>query len=102
MLARHSPAARTLIDAEGQVHDAFSDPELRYRMRYVDLVVNKEVRDVFILRTKMVNAMREFFNDRGYLEVETPILQTSGGAAARPFVTHRQCAGYSPVLAHRQ
>ena len=58
-------------------------------MRYVDLVVNQEVQDVFILRTKMVNAMREFFNDRGYLEVETPILQPiPGGAAARPFVTH--------------
>ena len=84
---RPLPVVKT--DAEGQVHDAFSDPELRYRMRYVDLVVNQEVREVFILRTKMVNAMREFFNDKGYLEVETPILQPiPGGAAARPFVTH--------------
>ena len=74
---RPLPVVKT--DSEGQVHDAFSDPELRYRMRYVDLVVNQEVRDVFILRTKMVNAMREFFNDRGYLEVETPILQPIPG-----------------------
>ena len=77
------------IDENGVVHDAFNDPELRYRQRYVDLVVNPEVRDVFIKRTKLFNAMRQFFNDAGYFEVETPILQSiPGGAAARPFITH--------------
>lgn len=76
-------------DADGNIHDAFTDPELRYRQRYVDLVVNPAVKDVFIKRTKLFNAMRNFFNDKGYFEVETPILQPiPGGAAARPFVTH--------------
>lgn len=76
-------------DAEGNVHDAFVDPELRYRMRYVDLVVNEGVRERFILRTKMVNSMRNFLNDRGAVEVDTPVLQTiPGGAIARPFITH--------------
>ncbi len=76
-------------DAEGKVHDAFTDPELRYRQRYVDLVVNPKVKDVFVKRTKLFNAMRQFFNDAGYMEVETPVLQTiPGGAAARPFMTH--------------
>ena len=77
------------IDENGVVHDAFNDPELRYRHRYVDLVVNPEVKDVFVKRTKLFNAMRQFFNDAGYFEVETPILQSiPGGAAARPFITH--------------
>ncbi|MEG0033923.1 MAG: amino acid--tRNA ligase-related protein, partial [Mucinivorans sp.] len=76
-------------EQEGQVYDAFSDPELRYRMRYVDLIVNPEVRKTFIARAKIINTMREYFNDHGYLEVETPILQSiPGGAAARPFITH--------------
>jgi lysyl-tRNA synthetase class 2 len=76
-------------DAEGKVHDAFTDPELRYRQRYADLVVNPHVKDIFIKRTKLFNAMRGFFNDAGYMEVETPVLQSiPGGAAARPFVTH--------------
>jgi lysyl-tRNA synthetase, class II len=76
-------------DAEGKVHDAFTDPEMRYRQRYVDLVVNPQVKEIFIKRTKLFNAMRQFFNDAGYLEVETPILQAiPGGAAARPFITH--------------
>lgn len=76
-------------DADGKVHDAFTDPELRYRQRYVDLVVNPNVKEVFIKRTKLFNAMREFFNEAGYLEVETPVLQPiPGGASARPFVTH--------------
>ncbi|WP_196890470.1 lysine--tRNA ligase [Aureivirga marina] len=84
---RPLPAVKT--DAEGKVHDAFSDPELRYRQRYVDLIVNDHVKDTFIKRTKITNAMRQFFNERDYLEVETPILQPiPGGAAARPFVTH--------------
>ena len=77
------------IDENGVVHDAFNDPELRYRQRYVDLVVNPEVKDVFVKRTKLFNAMRQFFNDAGYFEVETPILQSiPGGAAARPFIIH--------------
>ena len=76
-------------DADGKIHDAFSDPEQRYRRRYVDLTVNDTVKETFIKRTKLFNAMRTFFNDKGYLEVETPILQSiPGGAAARPFVTH--------------
>ena len=74
---------------DGVAYDKFSDPELRYRQRYVDLLVNDEVKDIFIKRTKIFNAMREFFNARGYLEVDTPILQSiPGGAAARPFITH--------------
>ena len=76
-------------DADGNTFDAFTDPELRYRMRYVDLVVNPHVKEVFIKRTKLFNAMRQFFNERGYMEVETPVLQAiPGGAAARPFITH--------------
>ena len=77
------------VDKEGNVFDAFTDPELRYRMRYVDLVVNEKVKETFIARTKIVNAMRDFFNDKGYLEVDTPVLQPiPGGATARPFITH--------------
>ncbi len=77
------------IDERGAVHDAFNDAELRYRMRYVDLVVNPQVKQVFIKRTKLFTAMRDFFNKNGYMEVETPVLQAiAGGAAARPFVTH--------------
>ncbi len=77
------------VDAEGHVYDEFNDPEQRYRQRYVDLVVNPRVKDTFVKRTKITNSIREFFNDMGYLEVETPILQPiPGGAAARPFVTH--------------
>ena len=76
-------------DSEGKVHDAFTDPEQRYRQRYVDLVVNPQVKEIFVKRTKLFNAMRQFFNDAGYMEVETPILQSiPGGAAARPFITH--------------
>ena len=74
---------------DGVVYDAFEDPELRYRQRYVDLVVNEGVKEIFIKRNKVYNSMREFFNARGYMEVETPILQSiPGGAAARPFITH--------------
>ncbi|WP_353169886.1 lysine--tRNA ligase [Flavobacterium sp.] len=76
-------------DEDGNVHDAFIDAELRYRMRYVDLVVNPQVKEVFVKRTKLFTAMRTFFNESGYMEVETPILQSiPGGAAARPFMTH--------------
>ena len=84
---RPLPIVKT--DEEGNVHDAFVDPEMRYRMRYVDLVVNPHIKEIFIKRTKLFNAMRDFFNDKGYFEVETPILQAiPGGAAARPFMTH--------------
>lgn len=76
-------------EKDGQVYDAFSDPEQRYRQRYVDLIVNPHVRDTFIKRTRLTNSMRSYLNNRGYLEVETPILQPLyGGAAARPFKTH--------------
>ncbi|WP_179349645.1 lysine--tRNA ligase [Winogradskyella pacifica] len=74
---------------DGKTYDAFTDPEMRYRQRYADLVVNPHVKEVFIKRTKLFNAMRQFFNDAGYFEVETPVLQPiPGGAAARPFMTH--------------
>jgi len=83
------PLPVTKIDDDGKVHDAFTDPELRYRQRYVDLVVNPKVKEVFVKRTKLFTAMRNFFNEAGYMEVETPILQAiPGGAAARPFITH--------------
>jgi lysyl-tRNA synthetase class 2 len=76
-------------DEDGNVFDAFTDAELRYRMRYVDLVVNPQVKAVFQKRNKLFTAMRNFFNDAGYMEVETPVLQSiPGGAAARPFITH--------------
>ncbi len=76
-------------DEDGTVYDAFNDAELRYRMRYVDLVVNPHVKEVFVKRTKLFTAMRTFFNAAGYMEVETPVLQSiAGGAAARPFITH--------------
>lgn len=76
-------------EKDGQLFDAVTDPEMRYRQRYVDLIVNPQVKDTFIKRTKIINTMRQFFNDQGYLEVETPILQSiPGGATARPFITH--------------
>jgi lysyl-tRNA synthetase class 2 len=76
-------------EKDGQKYDEFSDPELRYRMRYVDLIVNPQVRETFMKRTQIMNTMRSFFNEHGYMEVETPILQPiPGGAAARPFITH--------------
>ena len=76
-------------EKDGEVFDSFTDPELRFRQRYVDLVVNPRVREIFLKRTRIFNAMRQFFNDRGYIEVDTPVLQPiPGGAAARPFITH--------------
>ena len=76
-------------EKDGQTFDSFTDPELRFRQRYVDLVVNSHVKDIFLKRTKIFNAMRQFFNERGYIEVDTPVLQPiPGGAAARPFITH--------------
>ena len=89
---RPLPVVKEKIDeatGEKVVYDAFTDPEQRYRQRYVDMVVNPQVRDTFIKRTQLVQAMRNYLNDKGYLEVETPILQPLyGGAAARPFTTH--------------
>ena len=88
---RPLPIVKETKDDAGNVvlHDAFTDPEQRYRMRYVDLVVNPHVREAFIKRTQMVNSMRQYLNNKGYLEVETPILQPLyGGAAAKPFTTH--------------
>lgn len=85
------PIAKEDIDEEGNkiVYDAFADKELRYRKRYIDLVVNSEVRDTFIKRSKLISAMRRYFDNKGWLEVETPILQPLyGGASARPFITH--------------
>ena len=76
-------------DSDGNIYDEFTDPELRYRQRYVDLIVNSHVKDTFLKRTKIMNIMRSFFNEKKYLEVETPILQPiPGGASARPFTTH--------------
>ena len=76
-------------DSDGNIYDEFSDPELRYRQRYLDLILNPKVKDTFIKRTKITNSIRSFFNEKNYLEVETPILQPiPGGAAARPFLTH--------------
>jgi len=88
---RPIPVVKHTKDEEGNVthHDAFTDPEQRYRMRYVDLIVNPEVKDTFVKRTRLVNSMRQYLNQKDYLEVETPILQPLyGGAAARPFKTH--------------
>jgi lysyl-tRNA synthetase class 2 len=85
------PVVKETVDEAGnkQLHDAFKDPELRYRQRYVDLIVNPEVRETFRQRTQLVNSMRDYLNGKGYLEVETPVLQPLyGGAAARPFKTH--------------
>jgi len=76
-------------EKDGVKYDEFNDPELRYRMRYVDLVVNDKVKDIFIKRTRAIDSIRRFFNESGYLEVETPVLQSiPGGASARPFITH--------------
>ncbi|XCI74817.1 MAG: lysine--tRNA ligase [Flavobacteriales bacterium] len=83
------PLPQVKPDKGGQVHDAFSDPEQRYRMRYVDLIVNEQVKEIFLKRNRIIQSIRQFLNDQGYLEVETPILQPiPGGAIARPFITH--------------
>ena len=84
---RPLPAVKT--DEDGNVHDAFSDPELRYRMRYVDLCVNEKVKETFVARSNIIRTIRETFDKEGWLEVDTPVLQAiPGGAAARPFETH--------------
>jgi lysyl-tRNA synthetase class 2 len=91
-------------EAEGKVYDAVTDPEFRYRQRYVDLIVNPESRELFRKRTKIYNSLRELFNKNGYLEVETPVLQPiPGGAAARPFITHHNSLDiHTPLSAHCQ
>ena len=89
VLAKSLKVLPIVKEKDGQLFDAFTDPEQRYRMRYVDLIVNPQVRDAFIKRTMIINSMRTFFNAKGYLEVETPVLQSiPGGATARPFITH--------------
>ena len=89
MLSKSLRPLPIVKEKDGKVFDAFTDPEQRYRQRYLDLIVNPQVKEVFIKRTKMINAIRNFFNSKGYLEVETPVLQAiPGGASARPFITH--------------
>lgn len=89
LLAKSLRPLPIVKEKDDRIFDAFTDPELRYRMRYVDLIVNPHVKEIFIKRTKMINIIRDFLNARGYLEVETPILQPLyGGAAARPFITY--------------
>ena len=89
MLSKSLRPLPIVKEKDGKVFDAFTDPEQRYRQRYLDLIVNPQVKEVFVKRTKMLNAIREFFNSKGYLEVETPVLQAiPGGASARPFITH--------------
>lgn len=89
VLAKSLKPLPIVKEKDGVTYDGFHDPELRYRQRYVDLVVNNDVKNIFIKRTQIFNAMRTFFNDRGYVEVDTPVLQPiAGGASARPFITH--------------
>lgn len=89
VLAKSLKPLPVVKQKDGQTFDGLTDPEMRYRQRYVDLVVNEEVRDTFVKRTKIFNSMRNYFNAQGYLEVDTPVLQSiPGGAAARPFITH--------------
>ena len=89
MLSKSLRPLPIVKEKDGKVFDAFTEPEQRYRQRYLDLIVNPQVKEVFVKRTKMLNAIREFFNSKGYLEVETPVLQAiPGGASARPFITH--------------
>lgn len=90
-------------DKDGNVYDAFTDPELRYRQRYVDLIVNEGVKDVFLKRTKIINTMREFFNERGYLEVETPRAASHPGRCIGPSLHHApQRSGHPALLAYCQ
>src|SRR5690554_4514918 len=89
LLAKSIKPLPVVKEKEGKVYDAFTDPEQRYRQRYVDLIVNDQVKDTFLKRTKIIHTMRAFFDEKGYVEVETPILQPiPGGASARPFITH--------------
>ena len=89
MLSKSLRPLPVVKEKDGKVFDAFTDPEMRYRQRYLDLIVNPQVKEVFVKRTKMINAIRQFYNEMGWVEVETPVLQAiPGGASARPFITH--------------
>lgn len=89
MLSKSLRPLPVVKEKDGKVFDAFTDPEMRYRQRYLDLIVNPQVKEVFVKRTKMINAIRQFYNEMGCVEVETPVLQAiPGGASARPFITH--------------
>ena len=89
LLAKALKPLPIVKEKDGEVFDAVTDPEFRYRQRYVDLIINPAVKDTFVKRTQLVNTIRDFYNEKGYLEVDTPVLQAiPGGAAARPFVTH--------------
>ncbi len=102
---RPLPIAKEKVDEQGNtvVFDPFSDKELRYRQRYVDLVVSAGVKEVFVKRARLVSTVRKFLDDRGFLEVETPVLQPQyGGAFARPFVTHHHALDIGPVSADRR
>ena len=95
---RPLPAVKT--DEEGNVHDAFTDPELRYRQRYVDLVVNPDVKKTFVARSTIIRKIREVFDAKGWMEVDTPVLQSiPGGAAARPFITHHNASTFRSTCA---
>ncbi len=98
LLSKSLKVLPVVKEKEDKVWDAFTDPEQRYRQRYLDLIVNPRVKDIFVQRSKLVNSMRSYLNEKGYLEVETPVLQPLyGGAAARPFKTLSQFAGHDAL-----